>query len=297
DYDPPPFISVSQFKSYLACPYRYYLGHVLKLISLSDQAAELDPAAFGNLLHDVLQHFGRTDEGVKSSTQPDRILEFLNDRLETLAAARYGKDAGRAALRFQVEQARVRLKTFAEWQARQTDEGWQIVYSEDFDKQLECDFPAGDGPMKIRGRIDRIDRHEVSGVFRVLDYKTADTANMPEKTHFQGEKWTDLQLPLYRYLVKTVEWRKGTLIDGPVQLGYVNLPKDQASMGCAIADWSPDQLEDADRTAREVIHGITHGIFLPMAENPPAFSEIYAAICQDNRIGKRRLLPDEEATP
>lgn len=297
DYDPPPFISVSQFKSYLACPYRYYLGHVLNLISLSDQAAELDPAAFGSLLHDVLQHFGRTDEGERSSTRPDKIFAFLNDRLETLAAARYGKDAGRAALRFQVEQARVRLKTFAEWQARQTDEGWQIVYSEDFDKQLECDFPTDDGPMRIRGRIDRIDRHQQTGVFRVLDYKTADTAKEPERSHFQSDKWVDLQLPLYRYLVKTVEWQKGAPIGGQIQLGYINLPRDQASMGCAIANWSLEQLDDADKTAREVIYGITHGVFLPMTEPAPAFSEIYAAICQDNRIGKRKLLSEEEVTP
>lgn len=297
DFDPPTVISVSQFKAYLACPYRYYLGHILNLISLSDQAAELDPAAFGSLLHDVLQHFGRTDEGERSSTRPDKILAFLNDRLETLAAARYGKDVGRAALRFQVEQARVRLKTFAEWQARQTDEGWQIVYSEDFDKQLECDFPTDDGPMRIRGRIDRIDRHQQTGVFRVLDYKTADTAKEPEKSHFQSDKWIDLQLPLYRYLVKTVEWQKGAPIDGQIQLGYINLPRDQASMGCAIANWSPEQLDDADKTAREVIYGITHGVFLPMTEPAPAFSEIYAAICQDNRIGKRKLLSEEEVTP
>ena len=294
DFEPPTVISVSQFKSYLACKYRFYLGNILRLDTFSDHAAELDAGAFGTLLHDVLQHFGRTDDGVKTSTRPDKIFEFLSGRLETLAAARYGKDAGRAALRFQVEQARLRLKTFADWQARTTDDGWQIIYSEDFDKQLECDFPTGDAPMRIRGRIDRIDRHQQTGVFRVLDYKTADTAKDPHKTHFQKDKWIDLQLPLYRYLVKTVEWQKGVFIDGPVQLGYVNLPKDQASMGCEIAGWSPQELEFADKTAREVIYGITHGKFWPLEEVAPAFSEAFAAICQDNRIGKRNLLQEEE---
>ena len=46
-----------------------------------------------------------------------------------------------------------------------------------------------------------------------------------------------------------MEWQKGVFIDGPVQLGYVNLPKDQASMGCEIAGWSPQELEFADKTA------------------------------------------------
>lgn len=296
DFEPPTVISVSQFKNYLACKYRYYLGNILRLDTLSDHAAELDAAAFGSLLHDVLQAFGRTPESerLKSSTKSKEILEFLNGRLETLAAARYGRDAGRAALRFQVEQARLRLETFAQWQARETGEGWQIVYSEDFDKQLECDFPTGDVPMRIRGRIDRIDRHQQTGIFRVLDYKTADTAKEPHKTHFQKDKWIDLQLPLYRHLVKTVEWQKGVLIDGQVQLGYVNLPKDQAGMGCSVADWTPDFLDFADETARDVIHGITHGKFWPLEEVAPAFSEAYAAICQDHRIGKRNLLQEEE---
>jgi len=296
DFEPPSVISVSQFKAYLACKYRYYLGSVLRLDSLHDRAGELDAAAFGSLLHDVLQAFGRTEESakLKTSTKSKEIFEFLRDRLEAIAAARYGKDAGRAALRFQVEQARLRLETFAQWQARETNSGWQIVYSEDFDKQLECDFPTGDAPMRIRGRIDRIDRHQETGVFRVLDYKTADTARDPHRSHYQKDKWIDLQLPLYRYLVKTVEWQKGTLIDGQVQLGYVNLPKDQANMGCSIADWHPDFLKTADQAARDVIYGITHGKFWPPETDAPAFSEVYASICQDRLIGKPNLQPEEE---
>ena len=65
-------------------------------------------------------------------------------------------------------------------------------------------------------------------------------------------------------------------------------------MGCEIAGWSPQELEFADKTAREVIYGITHGKFWPLEEVAPAFSEAFAAICQDNRIGKRNLLQEEE---
>src|SRR5206468_3131417 len=35
-------ISVTRFKTYLACPYRYYLRHVRKLETVDDQARELD---------------------------------------------------------------------------------------------------------------------------------------------------------------------------------------------------------------------------------------------------------------
>ena len=296
-FEPPASISVSQFKSYLACKYRFYLGHILRLDALDDRAGELDASAFGSLLHEVLQQFGRTDERVKNSARPKEIFDFLAERLDQISAARYGREAGRAALRFQVEQARSRLKNFSEWQARQADAGWQIVYSEVSDQQLECEFPTGDVPMKIRGRIDRIDYHDRDKIFRVLDYKTADSAKRPHETHVKQDQWIDLQLPLYRYLVKTVEFEPGVLIEGDVQLGYVNLPKDVANTGCSLADWTPEDLQHADETAREVIHGITHGVFWPPEEAAPAFSEIYAAICQDNRIGKRRHLLEEELAP
>lgn len=290
-------LSVSQFKAYLACKYRFYLSQILRLEALADSARELDPAAFGSLVHDVLQHFGRAETGVKTSARPKVILDFVFEQLEKLALARYGRDASRSAIRFQIEQARLRLGAFAHWQARQTDEGWQIIYAEDSDKQLECDFLAGEAPMKIRGRIDRIDYHAADRLFRVLDYKTSDNARTPNETHLKSGAWIDLQLPLYRYLVKTVEWEAGKCIDGDVQLGYVNLPKDLAHMGHALALWTPDELESADETARGIIQGIAAGNFWPLTDPAPSFSEDFAAICQDNLIGKRRQLEEETELP
>ena len=290
-------LSVSQFKAYLACKYRFYLQHVLRLEALADSARELDPAAFGSLVHDVLQHFGRAEPSVKTSARPKDILDFVLERLEKLALARYGRDASRSAIRFQIEQARLRLGAFAHWQARQTDEGWQIIYSEDFDKQLECDFLAGESPIKIRGRIDRIDYHAADRQFRVLDYKTSDLGRTPNQTHLKSGAWIDLQLPLYRYLVKTVEWEAGKCIDGDIQLGYVNLPKDLASMGHSLAAWTPEDLEAADETARGIIRGILAGKFWPLTDPAPPFSEDFASICQDNLIGKRRLLEEEAELP
>ncbi len=43
--------------------------------------------------------------------------------------------------------------------------------------------------LPLRGRIDRIDYHESLGRLCVLDYKTADRGQPPDKTHRRGGEW------------------------------------------------------------------------------------------------------------
>src|SRR5690606_10938234 len=57
-YEPPNRLRVTDFKALLADPYRFALERILGLESLDDAARELDPMAFGNLGHTVLQRFG-----------------------------------------------------------------------------------------------------------------------------------------------------------------------------------------------------------------------------------------------
>ena len=39
----------------------------------------------------------------------------------------------------------------------------------------------------------------------VVDYKTADRGDKPQQTHRKGDEWIDLQLPLYRHLVRAAK--------------------------------------------------------------------------------------------
>ena len=68
-------LSVTDFKRYLACPYRFFLNRVLRLESVSDEPLELDGAAFGNRMHEVFEHFGHSD--VVTSTSAQEIEDFL----------------------------------------------------------------------------------------------------------------------------------------------------------------------------------------------------------------------------
>ncbi len=277
---------VTEFRDYLACHYRYYLRHRLKLESLADTAQELDGAGFGSLAHDVLHEFARSPAA--HSTDAEEIEAHLGAALDRLTGARFGP-AALPAVRVQVEQLRWRLQAFARWQAEWAAGGWRIEHAEVAPELGKAALIVDGEPMELRGRIDRIDFNPAAKEYIVFDYKTSETAREPEKTHRKQGKWIDLQLPLYRHLAA------GLGISGPVKLAYIVLPKDTARVGELIAEWTDDDLAEAGAVAAEVIRGVRAGNFLPRATPPPAFSEDFAAICQDGQYGAELAEAEEDA--
>jgi hypothetical protein len=272
-------LPITGFRDYLACPYRFYLRHVLKLRAVDDAAEELDGAAFGSLLHEVLRQFGSGP--CRTSTEPAEIRDFLRAALETQAAATFGEHA-LASVRVQMEQLRWRLDAFAGIQAEWACAGWQIEHTEVPGRDHRTAvLDVDDKPMGLRGRIDRIDVNSASGVRAILDYKSSDAARNPEKEHQRAGQWVDLQLPLYRHLAHSLG------ITGPVQLGFVLLPKDVTKVTFCLAHWSDAELAQADEIARDVVRKIRDGHFWRPTEPPPDFFEEFASICQDNVFDKR----------
>lgn len=291
-------LSVTKFREYIACPYRFYLRNVMQLRPMSDGADELDGAAFGDLVHLVLEQFGRSDEKLRVSQDVAEISNSLEKNLDRIAGARFGGKNARAAVHVQIEQARLRLRAFAQWQAQRSGEGWRIVFSEDSESKgrtLTADFETDDEPFTLRGRIDRIDYHERDNVLAVLDYKTADAGNGPEKTHRRGDEWIDLQLPLYRHLLGAVTLPVERQSLARIELGYILLPKDSGGVAHAPAGWDGALLQSADARAREIIAAIRAEEFWPPTLPPPDFAEDLAAICQDHRLGSWRAGEEGDA--
>ena len=84
---------VTEFRDYLACPYRYYLRHVLGLKGLTDSAAELDGAAFGSLAHEVLARLGTVPPA--AATDAEAVRRQLDELLDKTVLERYRQDAAR----------------------------------------------------------------------------------------------------------------------------------------------------------------------------------------------------------
>jgi ATP-dependent helicase/nuclease subunit B len=292
-------LSVTRFRDYIACPYRFYLRHMLNLQTVSDEAAELDGGAFGDLAHLVLEQFGRADDAkdVRLAVDPQKIADYLGHKLDQIAAARFGKQHARPAVLVQIEQIRLRLGAFAQWQAERTREGWRIVFSEDSEskRKLTVPWPVDGTTFTLLGRIDRIDYHEQLGRLCVLDYKTADRGDPPQRTHRRGDEWIDLQLPLYRHLVRAAKLTVSVSATTPIDLGYVVLPLDLKSVGLLLADWDEARLLSADAKAEEIIRAIRAEAFWPPTMPPPDFADDMAVICQDRKMGAAGRSSEEEA--
>src|SRR5690606_1435189 len=118
--------------------------------------------------------------------------------------------------------------------------------------------------LRLTGRIDRVDHHPETGRWAILDFKTSDEPRTPEQFHQKGRPptWCDLQLPLYRHLIRAVRSPEGRpLIPDAAEpeLGFVRLSRELEESCCAIADWSADVLESADEAARDVVRMLRRG--------------------------------------
>ncbi len=270
---PPSRVAVTGLRAWLACPFRFYLQHVLRMEPVDPAKGELDARDFGTLCHAALEAMAR-EEALRGCTDERVLRDFLLGELDRVARERYG-ERPTLPLVVQLESARQRLARVAAVEARGQAEGWRV-------ERIEWPFTLDLGGLEVRGRIDRIDRHEETGAWRVLDYKTSDTAVPPVKSHLRPRRagdagrpgwmgvtlggreyvWADLQLPLYLRALGREPTGATSLV-----AGYFNLPK--AAGEAALAPWpelAGELLAAAGACADGVAAAIRAGEFWPPAE-------------------------------
>jgi len=266
-------MSVTEFKEYKACPYRYYLKYQYGLKTLNDADDELDAKNFGNGIHKVLDWFGK-EEKLKKSTSAERIRDFLVSNFRELIRKQYG-DQPRAVIPIQTERAIKRLEAFADWQANWA--GTHEILETEL-KFIEDRFTLDvDGKVMIlRGTIDRIDWDKKTKELVILDYKTGNKDD--PKQHIQKGEWVDFQLPLYYHLLGQHAEYAERLRRG-YQLGYIVLPSNSAKTGERLAEWE-QPVSTAIEDARKIVRCIWNNEF-DKTDPPPKYSEALAAICND----------------
>lgn len=284
-------LSVTAFKQYLTCRFRFYLKQGLHMESVEIDKREMDSLDFGNLIHDTLERFAKTPS-LSQSRDSSEIADFFLEELDRYLTQRFGKRLATPIV-IQRESARQRLRWWAEQEAEQRLQGWEIFES-------ETDLSDDDHPfeilgMPVRGRIDRIEKHPELGL-RVLDFKTfspveynriktvdryhlatlkrSETPEMfPDWALCQDEKgkwlrWIDLQVPLYHIALQE------RYPDTPVSAGYVTLGKTEAEIRVDVWNSLDEELLASARACAEgVIDSIRNRIFWPPNEQMPAWDE------------------------
>jgi len=265
----PEKLHVTSLRDYLACPFRFYLKHILRMEEMDDRKAGLDALDFGTLMHDVLEEMAE-DEALRTSADPEKLASFLASRAEHWTGSRFGASPPLPVL-IALDAAKGRLTAAAREQARLVEEGWEIV---EVEKRFEMEMHG----VKLVGKIDRLDRHRESGRMRVIDYKTSDSEAAPFKAHLAApraetpdyarvtagnkeRRWIDLQLPVY-VLLSRPEY------DAPLEPAYFNLPKAVTQAGLSAWEGFDDVLADsADKCAKAIIESIQARVFWPPAES------------------------------
>jgi ATP-dependent helicase/nuclease subunit B len=271
--NPPARMPVTAFKQYLACPFRYYLSHIVKMEHINDRKVEADAIDFGIACHHPLELLGANEE-LRACTGEHVLRAFLESEAEKFIKSKYGANLS-LTLSIQLAAIKQRLGAAARIEATQRKQGWQTIATEYRPAQAQALHLNG---MEIRGTIDRIDRRD--DVVRILDYKTSDkpvdaqkahvrkaAAGAPEYARFErGGKtwmWLDLQLPLYSLMLESNSDYAGIRIE----CGYFSMPKAVGDTAISVwQDFDRPYLESARRCAANIVDNVRNAVFWPPAK-------------------------------
>ncbi|MEA3559936.1 MAG: PD-(D/E)XK nuclease family protein, partial [Candidatus Thermoplasmatota archaeon] len=200
--------SPSSLERYANCPFEFLLRYVLYLDTRDEVDETLTPLEKGNLIHHILFRFYRERKEKKinernSDEALSRIIEIAEEEIERFHFEGPAWDSFREMM-FRKGDDPGFLQKFIE-----SEEGFDLMGLEprffelsmgtridpanrdpaSVDLPVEIDL--GDGILKIKGKIDRVDVND-KGQFVVVDYKTG---KLPTKKML--EEGRSLQLPLY----------------------------------------------------------------------------------------------------
>ncbi len=282
-------LTPTSIKDYLRCPFRYYLQHVLQMQSPTDILQEWNAGEYGTLIHAVLERMQRDKTALTTTDEAD-LEKWLHNEADKVIDSQFEYTA---PLAFQIQKTSVkqRLSFFAEIETtkrREENSEWTPIHFE-LPFSFECEG------LKIRGTIDRIDRHK-SGLIRLIDYKTGKShsgaqeitaksahlsrvprSELPEHLKdapltftYEGKEhyWTNLQLPLYGlWYYKTYGMYS--------ELLFCKITETRGHTKYSSWDFSEEEAEATEAALKAIAQKIKAQAFWPPADLPSAKDFLY----------------------
>jgi hypothetical protein len=282
-------ISVTDFAVYIDNPYRYWLEKVLKLNAPELDQAELNAAEFGTLLHAAAQSLNTPaiqSLDYNSANYEKQCAQEMMQVTHERAQKNYGGDLS-LSIRLALLELQNRLPALVACHAAQLRAGWRIVATEWPPKgEHAVAMLDVDGSLQaITFRVDRIDYHPNHG-WRIIDYKSSDGGYVVQGTGakvVRGDKWIDLQLPLYKFLLPQIAGAHGELADmaqaasDAIEVGVLSVPASNLD-----PVWCPLQtpIEGAIEEAKRIVREIRAGNFPDSGRDPSGkFDRVRRALC------------------
>jgi ATP-dependent helicase/nuclease subunit B len=293
--EPPQKLYVTSLTDYLSCPFRFYLKHILRATQPDPDRREMNHRDFGSIAHNVLENWGQDPEARKL-TQSKKLHDYFTGELQRLAEIQFGHKPP-VAVRIQLLAIQQRLQWFAEIQAQNALDGWDILH-------VERKIALTSNGFTISGKVDRVDQHRETGELRVIDYKTGKVAStegehrkkiiastkIPQHisegtpaihSAFDGKKngdylWKNLQLPLYA-LAEKINPDSSVPIPCYIQLGasqqdvkfvpWENFSQPDLDAATACLDWITSSI--AQKTFWPPSESVKYDDYALLSQNAP----------------------------
>jgi RecB family exonuclease len=272
--------AVSHLEHYLACPFKYFAAHVLKVDEEREQDAGMSAIERGQFLHDLLmQFFRRWQEGGNGAITPDNVARALDEfralvqeRLPSLAPLDRALEEARLLGSAAVPGLAERL--FAFELEREVD-----VVERLLEHRLEGEYTFSTGErqrtVRVRAQADRIDLL-ADGSLRIIDYKLGRAPKMTRA----------LQLPIYGVCAtqhleghRGRSWRVG-------EAGYVAFGEPDVFRALAARGDLDGALAAGQQRLVDAVEGIERGEF-PAKPDEPYLCNFcaFAAVCRKDYVG------------
>lgn len=260
----------------LAWFYRYGLGIDPPDDPEYDPEAWLDAMDRGSLLHELYESFGRAYQHRRGELADpaaearilaiaDEVLARWRDRVPPPSEAVFVTE------RDEIRQAAIAFLTHEREAAANRDSGEWLGFEVAFDSDQPARLPLGDGELRLKGKIDRVDRLP-DGRLVVIDYKTGSPGSYKQRKDdgpFKGGR----RIQAAAYAAAAAE-RFGA----PVARFEYRFPTARGQN--EIVTYDPAQIAQAEPIVRGLLDHIARGLFVPTNDSSDCRYCDYRPICR-----------------
>ncbi|MGE3510451.1 MAG: PD-(D/E)XK nuclease family protein [Vicinamibacterales bacterium] len=272
--------SVSALESYLACPFKFFAQHVLRLDEEPEDSDVMNPRQQGQFVHKVFEEFfavwQRRGGGTISPATLDAARQVFATVVEAQLEALSGAEAGLERTRLLGSSAAAGLgEAVLRMEAERPTRVIERRLEARLDGPITIETEQGPRVVELKGKTDRIDLLE-DGTFRVIDYKLG----------WPPPRARALQLPIYaiaaQQLLQRTQARRWELGEA-VYLAFKG-PKRVVPLFSQLAD--RDQvLVDAQQRVADILDAIERGEFPPRPDDVFLCETCsFAAVCRKDYV-------------
>jgi len=282
-YGPDRPWSASRLEAYRACPFRFWVAHVLHLEPREEPEEGLNLAQLGNIYHRILENLYQAP-GVENPADIEQLLAALPVVARQVLDEAPGREGFRATAWWQHTRSEIEedvRHSLEELHSPARAGDYVPAYHEArFDGPDELVVAEGSDLFRLRGRIDRIDRAP-DGRVRIIDFKSGGKSGYSNQALLEGKK---IQLALYALAARDA-LHLGEPTDG-FYWHVRSAEPSSLSLAKFRGEGGESALEVAVRHAWAAVRGVREGQFSPTAPDDgcPGFCPA-VAFCWSYRPG------------